>query len=313
MIDIAYSITDNYADYCLVSIGSLLAIDHGQMVRIHFLSDHFSDELVARISKFVRARNGLVEFHQITDDFTRTLKLGVWTRHAWYRICLPDLLPETTKKVLYVDVDIAFAGSLQNLFDIDLTGYSMAACVDVKAMDDEVYQRLELPREYEYICSGVLLMNLDYMRKYRTRERIINFASRNSTLLQSPDQDSINCVCHSTMYHLPLSYGVMDAFYRNSDFIQLHKAELVAASKNPIIIHYAGCPPWFAETISHPMESYFWESAKRNGINIRINHWSHGIGRIKISVKKLLGYLGLKRYTHMRPINLNRFIQEYDR
>lgn len=309
MIDIAYSITDNYADYCLVSIGSLLSIDHGQPVRIHILSDSFSEDLKSRFNDFVKSRNAKIEFHAISDNFTKDLKLGVWTKHAWYRICLPDILPDI-QKILYVDVDIAFANSLKKLFEIDLDGYSMGACVDVKAMDSEVYSRLNLPSDYRYICSGVLMMNLDYMRQDCTKERILNFASNNLSKLQSPDQDSINAICHNSILQLPLNYGIMDAFYRNDDFIKSYRKGLVEASQNPIIIHYAGCPPWFAETISHPMESYFWASAKANNIKIRIKHWSHGVNRLKLCVKQTLAQLGVQRYQYMKPIDLDKFIVE---
>lgn len=308
MIDIAYSITDNYADYCLVSIGSLLSIDHGQAIRIHILSDSFSEDLKSRFKNFVKSRNADIEFHTISDNFTKDLKLGVWTKHAWYRICLPDILPDI-QKILYVDVDIAFANSLKDLFEIDLDGYSMGACVDVKAMDSEVYSRLNLPSDYRYICSGVLMMNLDYMRKNCTKERILSFARHNLHKLQSPDQDSINAVCHDSLLQLPLNYGILDAFYRNDDFIKAYRKELVEASQNPIIIHYAGCPPWFAETISHPMESYFWESAKANNIEIRIRHWSHGLSRMKLIVKRALAGLGVRRYQYMKSIDLNKFIE----
>lgn len=311
MIDIAYSVTENYADYCLVSIGSLLAIDHGQRVRIHILSDTFPETLKSKFSTFVRNRNADIEFHLVSDDFTQDLKLGVWTKHAWYRICLPHILPHT-QKILYVDVDIAFANSLKNLFEINLNGYSMAACMDVKTMDKDVYGRLNLPSEYRYICSGVLMMNLEYMRENHTKERILDFARNNFERLQSPDQDSINVVCHETILQLPLNYGVMDAFYRNDDFIRVYRKELVDASINPIIIHYAGCPPWFAETIPHPMESYFWESATKNNIRIQIRHWSHGWNRLKISIKRALACCGVKRYTCMKQVNLKRFIKEND-
>lgn len=308
MIDIAYSITDNYADYCLVSIGSLLSIDHGQPVRIHILSDSFSEDLKSRFNDFVKSRNSEIQFHAISDNFTKDLKLGVWTKHAWYRICLPDILPDI-QKILYVDVDIAFANSLKDLFEIDLDGYSMGACMDVKAMDSEVYNRLNLPSDYRYICSGVLMMNLDFMRQNNVKDRILDFAKNNITKLQSPDQDSINAVCHDSLLQLPLNYGIMDAFYRNDDFIKLYRKELVEASQNPIIIHYAGCPPWFAETISHPMEYYFWQSAKTNNINIKTKHWSHGINRMKLWVKHTLAKLGIQRYQGMKPIDLDKFIK----
>ncbi len=309
MIDIAYSITDNYADYCLVSIGSLLSIDHGQPVRIHILSDSFSEDLKSRFNDFVKSRNAKIEFHAISNNFTNDLKLGVWTKHAWYRICLPDILPDI-QKILYVDVDIAFANSLKDLFEIDLDGYSMGACVDVKAMDSEVYNRLNLPSDYRYICSGVLMMNLDFMRQNNVTERILDFARQNSQKLQSPDQDAINVVCHDSILQLPLNYDIMEAFYRNEDFIKAYRKQLVEASQNPIIIHYAGCPPWFDESTPHPFVSYFWDSAKSNNIKIHVKHWSHGLHRIKISIKRILAYLGMNRYQYMRQINLDRFIKE---
>lgn len=310
-MDIAYSIDENYVGYCLVSICSLLENNTDETITVHILYDDLSVGSINRIKQFFYGRNGNVKFHQIDSSMVKGLILNDWPRSAWYRIFLPNLLEPEVDRVLYLDCDTIVAGSLSELFDLDMAENSLAGCVDIMTLDNSVYERLGYASSKGYICSGVLLLNLDYFRKYDLTNRILSFARENSFILKSPDQDAINYICQDSKILLPLKYETMNSYFRNDEFVNLYKDEFKDMILDPRIIHYAGCPPWFIETNVHIYSSLFWKYARIVG-GIKMLHFSKGLYIIKNSIKYALGRLGYSKYSDHCKINATKFAHKHN-
>lgn len=309
-MDIAYSINERYVDYCLVSICSLLDNNKGADVNIHILYDNLPDESICRITDFVEKRNGRLLFHKIEESSVSGLILKSWPKSAWYRIFLPSILDSCIKRVLYLDSDTVVSGSISDLFDMDMTGCSLAGCVDVMTLDNSVFKRLDYSKESGYICSGVLLMNLDYFRKNDLTSQILGYARDHAEILRYPDQDAINYVCRDSKILLPLKYETMNSYFRNDEFVRLYHHDFKGMITDPRIIHYAGCPPWFIETNIHPYTSLFWRYA-REIRGIKLQHFSRGMTIPKNMVKFMLGIFGMKKYSGHCRINLKRFAKNH--
>lgn len=309
-MDIAYSINEKYVNYCLVSVCSLLSNNKPSSVRIHILYDDLSDSALSRINDFISKRGGEVRFHKIDDAVVADLILQNWPKSAWYRIFLPQILGSDIHRVLYLDSDIVVSGSISELFEIDMTDISLAGCLDVITLQDEVFSRLNYSKDKGYICSGVLLMNLDYFRNHGLTKAILDFARNNSNLLIHPDQDSINFVCQDSKLLLPLKYETMDSYFRSREFIEAHKADFPGMIEDPRIIHYAGCPPWFIETNTHIYSKLFWRYASEVD-GVELLHFSKGITILKNIVKFLLGKIGVERYSSHCKIRVNGFVKKY--
>jgi len=234
------------------------------------------------------------------------LILNDWPRSAWYRIFLPFILGEEVHRVLYLDSDTVVSGSLKDLFQMNMVGRSLAGCVDLMTLDDEIFERLNYPKSSGYICSGVLLMNLDYFREHGITEKILAYARENASILRYPDQDAINYICRNTKILLPLKYETMNSYFRSEEFVRRYKDDFPGMINDPRIIHYAGCPPWFLETNVHPYIHLFWHYAKEVG-GIKLEHFSRGMTIPKNIIKYLLGRLGVKKYSCHCKINIKRF------
>ena len=84
---------------------------------------------------------------------------------SFYRLVLPEILPEEIERILYLDVDIVVNHSLKELYHTEFDGNALCACpepfsgIGVFQYRDEMFQ--EHVREgFTYFNSGVLLMNL---------------------------------------------------------------------------------------------------------------------------------------------------------
>lgn len=300
MIHVAYAINEPYIGYCLVSMLSLLENNKGTSVQFHILTDTLSPLGKRKIMKFVESRGAKVSFHEVADSKVSHLALNGWGKHAWFRLFLPELLDKDIDRVLYLDTDTIICGDLSDLFEIELKGYSLAGCMDIMGFYDGIYKRMEYPREFGYICSGVLLMNLDYFRQYNVGNKIIEFSMQYPERINFPDQDAINCVCHPSMKLLPLKYDMLAPFFTDERFIKAHQDEVKEMLTDPRIIHYAGCNPWIKRKDKHYYHDEFWKYAEIvGGITEKYcNPWHI---RIRMAIKGVLGRLGVTRFRKYIP------------
>lgn len=112
--------------------------------------------------------NKSIEFYPLEEELLKAVPSmdGRITRATFYRLFLADLLPDTIEKVLYLDGDIVVRQSLCDLWNVDLTGYAIAAIPDAAGINNiEWYARLGYPPDLGYFNAGVLLINLEYWRQ----------------------------------------------------------------------------------------------------------------------------------------------------
>ena len=110
---------------------------------------------------------------------------------AYYRMAIPELLPQCLTKVLYIDVDICITGKLDEIWDIDLQSFSLAAvaCTNQPEADK---QRLDMPASSKYLTSGVMMMNLEKLRSANLMQRSVEYLKTNHQRIMWWDQDLLN-------------------------------------------------------------------------------------------------------------------------
>lgn len=305
-IDVAYAINEAYVDYCLVSMLSVITNNPQSRISFHILTDGLSTSAKSRLRQTHKQHIDDVFIYEIDESKINNLELAKFNRNIWLRIFLPELVDENIQRILYLDTDTIVCGDISELFSMDLTGCSLAGCMDYMGFSDDVYKRVGYPRKYGYNCSGVMVMNLDYFRENNLTKKILDYARSHAETLKFPDQDAINCVCHETMKLLPLKYDILSPFLSDADFIAQHKSEVKEILTDPKIIHYAGCNPWRKESrTKHYYESEFWNYAKQIG-DIRREWSKSGVELLKRIIMMVLGQLGVSRYRQFRfyqPMN----------
>ena len=301
ILNIAYAINEAYVDYCIVSMASILKNNSGKQISFHILTDHLSAKAKSKIQNLITHHNlGGATFYEISDSKVSHLALNGWGKYAWYRLFLPELLDSRIDKVLYLDTDTIICGDISDLFATDLRDHSLAGCMDIMGFYDGIFQRVGYPKEYGYICSGVILMNLDYFREHDLSTKIMDFSTLHPERINFPDQDAINCVCHTSMKLLPLKYDMLAPFFTDEAFIKSHTEEVKDMLHDPRIIHYAGCNPWIIGIEKHFHYHEFWKYAHIVG-DIKAKHIAPFDIRSRIAVKRFLGILGIPKFKKYRP------------
>lgn len=297
---VSYAINEPYVDYCLVSIISIFENNKNAHFHFHILTDKLSEKAKERFNQLVKCYDSKVSFYLVDDSAINGLSLNGWGKYAWYRLFLPELLPNNIHAVLYLDTDTIVCGDISELYRLDLTNYSLAGCMDIMGFYDGIFQRVKYGKEYGYICSGVILFNLDYFRQHDMSRKIFEYSLKYPERINFPDQDAINGVCHKSMKLLPLKYDMLAPFFTSEEFIHTHLDEVKDMLSDPKIIHYAGCNPWIIGNKKHYFYDKFWEYANMIG-GIKPKYGNTFFVRIKIMIKMILGIMGVPKFKKFKP------------
>ena len=125
---------------------------------------------------------------------------------TYCRTLLPHLL--NVPRVIYLDCDVLVFRDLSQLFDVELAPRKvLAAVLDSETLslaDDSstIADGMGLPAEGPYFNCGVMLMNLDELRKQHFFERAVEFLNRKSAYLFW-DQSAINFLLYGQIDELP--------------------------------------------------------------------------------------------------------------
>jgi Glycosyl transferase family 8 len=145
--------------------------------------------------------------------------------------------------LIYLDCDILVFRDLSELFEIELSpGKILAAVPDSETLTlgDDSYTlagAMRLPADARYFYSGVLLMNLDELRKRHFLERAVEFLNTCSGDYRFHDQSAFNFLLHGRIEELPEHWNRVAWRFDEQDDNSLR-----------CVLHYPSSPPWLGGT-----------------------------------------------------------------
>lgn len=193
--------------------------------------------LIDRIGESAR-----LEFVAVDPSvFSGTTRGPGQSRMAYCRILLPQLLD--VPRLIYLDCDVLVFRDLSELFDLELTcGKVIAAVRDSEtsslAEDSRIIaDAMRLPAEGAYFNSGVMLMNLDALRRQHFFQRSLEFLNTWSANYRFWDQSAINFVVHGQIHELPELWNRASWRFDEQDDNTLD-----------CVLHYTSSAPWLGGT-----------------------------------------------------------------
>lgn len=248
-VNVFFSCDDNYLPFCAVAINSLIKnAGRNNTYNIIILHDGIKEERMKHVTDMSR-ENVRIEFFNVSEKikpYAEMLALrDYYTISIYYRIFIPTLFPKL-KKAVYLDSDIVVLSDIAGLYSKKLGNNLVGAIFDeVVAGRQEYrdYSMFALGIHYnEYFNSGIMVMNLDAMRKAEIEKRFIDLLSTYHFRTICPDQDYLNIMCHGRVRLLSQSWNKM--------------AMNECLFGTPNLVHYnMFCKPWKYENV--PYEKYF--------------------------------------------------------
>lgn len=168
-----------------------------------------------------------------------------FTLNTYLRLFVPEKLPDLDK-IIYLDCDMIVLGSLGELYAIDLEDNILGASLDsdVVIKSSKVWDYIKKINPL-YFNAGMLLMNLEKMRRDNLTKRMQEWLSKGKKLM-FPDQDALNSLYKDRCIITPLKYNAqfpLLAVMGTKLFPKEHPEYLQI--ENPIIIHFCTAQkPW---------------------------------------------------------------------
>lgn len=279
-MNIVYTCDNNYVWLMGISMISLFENNFEcSEIIIFLLGDEISSENKINLKQICKKYNRIINITDIPDlDIPKNLCNQRWPKSAYTRLFAGELLPNDIEKVLYLDCDTIINGSLSELWDINISNYIVYG---VKDCISKMYKKnIGLGKFDPYINAGVLLINIEKLRKINISDRINEFLQKYSKIMNYSDQDVLNGVLYSSVSTLAAKYNVMTItlMYEYKEVLAMRhptnyysRNEIEKAKNDPIIIHFTTCMtitrPWFQNS-KNPYTQQF-------EIYKELSHWKN--------------------------------------
>ena len=307
-MNIVFCLDHNFVMPCGVLLQSICVNNCNVHLAFYAITDDSLTDIDRRDLQNIINRRGSknsIQFVSLKDEqisLFLQFETSRYPRQTFYRLLIGTILPQNVEKVLYLDGDIIVRGSLDDIWNIDLTGISVCAAPDALSGVLEYYNRLEYPMSKGYFNAGVLLINLKYWRENNLEGKCLNFIKEHFDRIRLNDQDILNFITYNTKLHLPIKYNLQTQFLYKNKYqcfsIYQYKDEYDEARVNPIIIHYAGCRPW-EYGCQHPYKDEWFKYREQTiwkDIPLQKSHIGAKI-RLKNFIRKILTPIGITHYV----------------
>ena len=257
VIPIFFAIDDGYIPFLAVSLQSLIENSKKEnFYLIKILYTNISEENQRKIQKFEQ-ENVSIEFVDL-NYYIEKIKDKLYTRDyysktTYFRLFIPNLYPQYTK-ALYLDSDIVVLEDVADLYNTNMENDLVAAA------PDDVIQTIKVFQEYaenvvgvanyrNYFNAGVLLMNLDELRKFNFQEKFL-YSLDKIKFSVAQDQDYLNRLCKGRVKIVDPNWNRMPIAREKENQGDIK------------LIHYnLAYKPWHFEDILY--KDYFWNYAKK--------------------------------------------------
>ena len=211
-------------------------IKHNILLKLKSLMDHYPKNLE-------------LIYYNMSDIF-RKLENIYFTQTSYYRLITPIFID--LNRIIYLDADTLIFKDLNQMYQTSFENNYVLGILDIRSEDiDDLGIKSE-----KYINSGVLLINLEKIRKDKKDYDLINFISNHSQIYY--DQKILNYILYPFIGKLPYKFGIWN-FPNKLDIKKYSKClrqminitEIEEAFENPSLFHLVGCwpKPWIQSSI----------------------------------------------------------------
>lgn len=281
---VSFGIDSRFLPHAAAVIASIVA--HAPDARFRFLilfTDITPDRRAALQSVAPSARYDWIEIKDA--DVPEYRARAHFNRANLYRLGLEKLAPSDCHRVIYLDADVIVVRDLRELWRIDLQGNPIGGTIDAFAyFDFDVRFPAQWgldPNGGTYINSGVLLIDLDAVRREKWFTKTIDFSAEHGEDMPFADQDAINYVFWGHCLLLPVEWNtIRERAIANIDASLPPQKRL--NGRPPAIVHFSHkFKPWrkegYTEEGYHPWSWLYWRYLARTPFYREVIA-THGVG-----------------------------------
>lgn len=259
IVPIVYASDENFLLQIYVSIYSVLANrKENYFIKFYIMVPEECKGIEYDVSW--QYGNYSIEYLKVSKTYFEDTNITLQniTKPTFYRLLIPNFLKQYDK-CIYLDGDTICCNDIFELYNTDLEDNFMAASKGAIMNFNKlsVAEILDIPDATDYINAGVLVMNLELMRKKNMVEKFIECSEKG---YPCQDQDVLNKCCYGKIKLIPMKNNVYCNVFSAPKIItkqRFNDKEIEEAVKNPVIIHYPReySKPWKNK---NAVEGYRW-------------------------------------------------------
>ena len=288
---------EGYIRHAAVMLTSLFCTNQDKSFAIYLLTDGITTEAEDKLRGVCEGHGATLKVITCGIDNLGDFPVGQWQPIMYFKLLMPQLLPSTEERCLFLDVDMVICDDIGPLYRWDLQDNVIAAAEDMP--DCIAFKpRLGLKDTDLYINSGVMVCDLKKWWQMEQESPVMDYATGIIHKIVN-EQDVIACYFKDKIALLPIRWN-MTTFYfnRQPKIFAKYLPELEQAKRHPGIIHFAApIKPWFKDS-QHPYRRLYkqylrltpWRDCQFP-IFEPLSKW----GRIKKTIRN-----GLNRYGIMK-------------
>ena len=260
MINILISVDSKYLDKAQTMLFSL-RLSTRESVTVYLLDYRLSTEEKNRLSQYLEEKCQMqLTVIDVRETDLDSLPVGRYSIEMYFRILAQFLLPKSLDRILWLDADIVLLKSITEFYYQSFEGNKYIVCAESQGEEQwlkEQKKTLDLPDEHIYFNSGVMLMNLELLRKSTNMHDIVEQCYLLRDNLRCPDQDILNFLYQGQVkYAEPKKYN-----YQLTSTTHIPHSDI----QNIVVLHYSGYrKPWNYWQITNASK-YYWKIRCQQG------------------------------------------------
>ena len=183
-----------------------------------------------------------------------------FTPYAMLRL-FADEIPQLPNKILYLDADVIVRRSLVNFYQQDLTGTELVGVLDYWGRF--FFHNLHEHKVFDYVNSGVLLLNLHEIRKTNLFARIRHLLQTRTVLM--PDQTALNRYAREKKI-APRRYN--EQYKLQPDTVIQH---FTTSFRFWPVFHTLTVKPWDVQRVHKVLKLHEYDDILTNYLNVKSN------------------------------------------
>lgn len=221
---------------------------------------------------------------------------------TWYRLLIPELLPQQFTKAIYLDCDLIVTENLGKLWDIDIEDNYLLAVTCPEAFGAYVssprrlinWKELGFSEDCKYFNAGVLVLNLVKWRSDNMCSKALNYIAHNQKYIRWVDQDVLNAVIAGQWGELDPRWNLMEPKDMPPEKVN-----------NAFIIHFTSAgKPWIAVEKYLAKDLFYYYLDKTNWSGYRHTLIQRVWRRLRKETNKFISPLLSKIKGEAKVVNL---------
>jgi len=257
-INVVFGSDRNYVRHLATAIRSLIANNYPLELRIFVVnSDIDATQWRDILSISSDSRHKFTDVKISEHDLKGALVNQHLSKATYYRLFAAEKI--SAGKALYLDSDIVIARSIEDLWNIDVDGYYLAAVEDPGFSN---HGTLGMSRSAKYFNAGVMLLNLEAWRSADIKRRVLEFVKGNPEVIQYPDQCGMNAIVNGEWLRLAPKYNAQSIIFDlpETALSQIYGSDaLTEAVNDPVVIHFSGATKPWQMNCRHRFKSEYWK------------------------------------------------------